>query len=429
MNPRQGPLGRIHHYRETSWGDDPTTPTEQLIPFMVDGFNLRQPRQEGIYYDGVLDSKGSYLDPIDVQGPITTSLDYGYVGYDLMDVFGSVGYSRVGSFHRWTAFGPPLPHGIRKEFTQSPAIIHRYSGVIARTMQFSVADRGQQQYIVDRLGKGDESLADVAGATLQNVNLKRVNSYFNGSLTVDDEVLGNTARFDFTIDRRVTPKPGVFTQGRLAAYSIGNPRVTGNLGKIFSTEDGDDFYLLAVNETPSTIIALYANGPLSVGATKFLRYIIPRALYDRQAPAAGGAEIPDQTQAFWADTPDSTVYFPGHAIGTLAGPFTFGASNVVSIKPEGGATINVTVTDGSAAHVAGILNADGAFLAKAKAYDIAGHLEIRSLDETSASSIQWQTGTANSAHLILGFTNTTWNGYPPSSCYAELLNDISTDYN
>lgn len=418
----------MHHIREASWGDDPVAPTAQLIPFITDGFALRQPRAEGVYWDGVVDSKGSYLDPIDASGPVTTSLDYGYVGYDLMDIFGSAGYTRVGSFHRWTSMSALLPHQIRKEFTQATAIIHRYPGVIARSMQFAQADRGQQQYVMDRLGKGDEKLTEIASTTLANVNLKRVNSYFNGALVVDGVTLGNTARFDFQIDRKVTPKAGVFTRGQLAAFSSGNPRITGNLGKIFSTDDGDAFYLLAVNETPSTIVCLYANAPLATGPTKFLRFIIPRVLYDRQATAVGGETIPDQVQGFWADTPDTTVYYPAHAFGTIVGPYTFGASNVVSVKFQGGATINVTVADGTAAVVAAALNADATFEAAGHAYDLNGRLEIVSDNALSGSSVQWQTGTANSAHAILGFSTTTYTGYAPSSIYAELYNDLSVDY-
>lgn len=433
MNPRQGPLARIHRYREASWGTDPPGATnEYLIPVMNDGFVLRQPRTRGTFYDGELTSKGSYLEPIDASGPMTTSLDYFAVGYDLMDALGSTYYTRVGGLHVWRKMSNPLPHGIRKEFVQAPAIIHRYSGCVASSMRFAQAARGQQQYELSRIGKGGEFTTDIAAPTLLDPTEKNVHTYFNGSLTHDGVVLGNTALFDMMIDRHITPKEGVFFAGELAAYSIGVPEVSGNLGKIFSTEDGDAFYLLGKNETPSSIICLYANKPLSAGPTMFLRFIMPKVLFDRNAPPAGGETIPDQTQHFVAEVPASTVYYPGHAIGTLLGPYAItAADNVVSVKAEGAAPVDTVLTNGAArtaAQIAAELTAAGPFAAAFTAKDLNGRLEIATKGATSTSSIQWATATANSAHTVLGFDNTTWTGYPPSDLSVELFNTQTADY-
>lgn len=430
MNPRQGPLGRMHHIREASWGTDPTTPTANLMPFITDGFQLRQPRARGVFYDGVLSPKGSYMEPITVDGEITMSLDYHYVGNDLADVIGLTGYTRTGSLHRWASISAPLPHQIRKEFTQTTAIIHRYAACIATMMRFAQATRGQQQYSVGRLGKGLESVAEIAGTTLSDTTIKRVNSYFNGSLVHDGVVLGNTSAFDLTIDNHVTPKEGVFQLGELAAYSLDVPEVRGTLGKIFSTEDGDAFYNLARLETPSSLECLYANAPLAAGASMWLRFTMPRILFDRSAPAVGGATIPDQNQAFYAETADSTVYSPARAIGTVVGPWTFSTANVVSVKFEGGATIDVVIAAGSksAATVAALLNADVTFAAAGTAYDLAGRLEIRSDNALTGSSVQWQTATTNSAHTLLGFTGTTYTAIAPTALFVELYNDVSSDY-
>lgn len=432
MNPRQGPNSRISRYRESTWGSDPVAPDAKLIPFLSDGFELRQPRTPGEFYDGVISAKGSYLEPITCQGPIVTSMDYWQVGYDLMDVLGSSGYSRVGGLHVWSSVGNPLPHGIRKEFLQSPAIVHRYPGVIATMMRFAQAVRGQQQYEVTRLGKGSEEVTDIASTTLTDSTEKNTKTYFNGSVEHDAVILANTAAFDLTIDRKVTPKEGVFQLGQLAAYSIGPPEIRGTLGKIFSTDDGDAFYLLAKNETPSTLTCLYANKPLTAGPTMFLRIILPRILFDRMATAAGGATIPDQIQTFYAEVQTSGVYYPGHAIGTVLGPYNVTAANkVVSVKFQGGSTINVTLTEGSArtaAQIAAELNADVTFAAAGTAYDLNGRLEIVSDNVTSSTSVQWQTGTANSAHTLLGFTNTTWAGYAPAEMHVELFNTTTSDY-
>ncbi len=430
MNPRQGPLSRISRYRETTWGTDPTTPNAYLIPFLTDGFQLRQPRAAGNFYDGVMSAKGSYLEAVSCQGEITTSLDYWAVGYDLMDTLGSTGYTRVGSFHRWVGLGNPLPHGIRKEFLQSPAIVHRYPAVVATVLRFAQAGRGQQQYGVTRLGSGAEVLTDIASTTLVDTTTKATNSYYNGQLYQDGSLLGNPAAFDLTVDRKVTGKEGLFSGGTLSAYSVGVPEVRGTLGKVFTTDDGDTFYLAAKNETASSIICVYANKPVTGNPTAFLRIILPMVLFDRMATAAGGDTIPDQSQTFYAQIP--STYYPGHAIGTLAGTFNLTASDcVVSVKPEAGATIDVTLATGSAVTTDAIvtaLNADGGFSAKLKASNFLGRLEIASKDTTSSSSVQWQTATTNSAHSKLGFTNTTWSGYAGAEMYVELYNATSTDY-
>lgn len=431
--PRQGPQSAIYRYREASWGVDPATPTEHLIPFISDGFQIRQPRIRGQFYDGQITSKGSYLDVISAQGPINTSMDYDYVGYDLADVLGLGGYSRQGTFHKWISMNGPLPHGILKKFFQTPVILHRYPAVVAQNMQFAQATRGQQAYTVNRLGSGDEVLADIAGSTLADNTSKNTNTYFNGQLWQDNVLLGKPAGFDLNIDLHVTGKEGAFSGGKLSAYSVGVPEIRGTLSKIFTTDDGDTFYLQAVNETPSMLICVYANKPAAAAATAWLRIILPRVLFDRMATAAGGDTIPDQTQTFYADTPASTVYFPGHAIGTIAGTYNItAADNVVSIKADGGGVINVTLTNGAARttdQIVAELNADGTFNVAAVAYNFLNRVEIRSLSAVTGSSIQWQTGTANSAHVKLGFDNTTWSGYAPSPIYVELQSlGTSADY-
>lgn len=434
MNPRQGPLSRIHHIRETTWGADPTTPTEFLIPFMVDNFALKQPRTRGVFYDAVSSSKGSFREKIDASGSLDTSLDFTYLGVDLMDVLGSTGYTRVGTLHRWTSLGNPLPHQLRKEFTQATAIVHRYPGVIARSIKFAQAVSGQQMYTLDRLGKGDEQLADIAGATLSDTTTKKVNSYFNGSLAQDGVTLGNTAAFDFMVDRKVQGKDGIFFNGQLAAYSIGVPQISGNLGKIFSTDDGDTFYLLAVNETNSAISCLWANRPTGAtpGPSMFLRVMMDAVLFDRDAVAAGGETIPDQTQPYIAEIPTAGVYHAAHSFGTILGPYTLtGANNLFSAKPEGGATLtSAAMGTGSktAAQLAAFLNADATVSPKFNFYDLNGRLEYASKDLTVASSVQWQTATANSAHTVLGFDATIYSGYAPAELYVELFNAQASDY-
>ncbi len=433
MNPRQGPLARISRYRETTWGTDPTTPNAFLIPFLTDGFDLRQPRTAGNFYDGVMSAKGSYLEAISCQGEINTSLDYWAIGYDLMDALGSTGYARVGGFHRWVGMGNPLPHGIRKEFLQSPAIVHRYPAVVATQMRFAQAGRGQQQYGVTRLGSGAEQLTDIAGTVLVDSTEKVTHTYYNGVLYQDGTALTNPAAFDLTIDRKVSGKEGLFSAGALSAYSVGVPEVRGTLGKIFTTDDGDTFYLAAKNETESSIICIYANKPIAAGPTKFVRIILPSVLFDRMATAAGGDTIPDQSQTFYAQIPASTKYYPGHAVGTAIGPYNLsGSDNVFSSKPDGGTKVDVTLPTGSAVTtdaVVAALNADGGFSAKFVATNLMGRVEYASKDTTSSSSVQWQTGTTNSAHTKLGFDSTTWSGYAPKEIYVELMNpDNTTDY-
>ena len=430
--PRQGPLGRMYHIREASWNVDPTTPTIHLMPLHAqEQFRTDQPREQAVVYEGTFQSKGSYKGPIDASGDREMSMDYKYVGYDLMDILGSAGYSRVGTLHRWTSLDLPLPYQLQKEYTQSTAIIHRYPGIFATLMRVAGAVSGQQMYTISQLGKGGEARAAISGATPTDILERKGYSTFDGSILKGTNFLANVSAFNFSIDRKVTPKEGYYAAGERAAVSFGTPLIEGDLGLIFTTEDGDTFYDEAINDTVVTLSCLFANKPLVAGPTKFLRFWMDAVLFSRTEPGVGGDQIPDQTQHFIAQLPDSGVYHPATAIGTVLGPYVFtGSNNVVSVKFEGGSTIDVVIATGTktAAQVAALLNVDAGFLAKGKAYDLNGRLEIRSLDTTLSSSVQWQTATANSAHTLMGFDTTTWTGYAPSELYVELFNDVSANY-
>lgn len=431
MNPRQGPLGRMLHIRETSWGVDPTTPNKILMPLHAkEGFKTDQPRNQAVGYDGTFDSWGSYKGKIDATGPREMSMDYLYLGNDLMDIMGPDGYTRNGGLHRWTSMSLPKSYQLQKEYTQATAIVHRYPGIFATMFDIAGAVEGQQAYTVSQMGKGSEARADIAGSVLVNTLLKKGFSYFDGSITKDGVSLANVSTYDMKIDRKVTRKDGQFQAGQAAAISFGKPVVEGNLGLIFSTDDGDTFYDQAINDTIVSLSCLWANKPLSANPTMFVRMTMGAVLFSRAEAGVGGDEIPDQTQHFLAEIP--AAYNGASAIGTIAGPYLIdGTHQVVSVKFQGGATINVTLTNGAArtaAQIATQLNADVTFAAAGTAYDLNGRLEIVSDDVTSSSSVQWQTATANSAHTVLGFTTTTFTGYAPSQLYVELLNTQTTDY-
>lgn len=434
LTPRFGPLNRALHIRETTWGGDPVTPAMILMPLLGRiGFRFTQPRERAVVHEGTLTSKGSYKRKKDSSGDRVMSMDYSYFGTDLMDVMGSTGYSRVLTLHKWNGFGLPLPYQIQEEFTQATALTHRHPGIIATNLRMAAAVEGQQQYTVGNLGKGKFATAAIAGSTVSDILERKGFNYFDCSILQGGVVLGNVTQFDFNIDRRVTGKDGIAQGGELAAYNVPVPDVRGTLGKIYSIEDGDTYLNQALNDTVVSIRYLMANKPLDAAPTKFARFMFDACLLTVMSPQSGGDEIPDHIQEFWAQLPDAGVYHPGHAIGTVAATsFNVIAGNrVVPVKFQGGATIDVNLTLGGARtmdQIVADLNADVTFAAAGTAYNIGSRLEIESKDLTVASSVQWQTATANSAHTLLGFTTTTWSGYAPAEAYVELFNTIPADY-
>lgn len=431
MNPRQGALNRMLLIREASWAVDPVTPNAFLLGlFAQEGFRTNQPRNQATIFEGTLTSKGSWKGKIAAVGPRIMSMDYHVVGYDLMNIMGLSGYTRVGTLHRWAGFGLPPTYQLQKEYTQATAIIHRYPGIVSTMFKIAGAVEGQQQYTIEQLGKGSEARAAIAGTVVVDQLQRTAFNYFDGAIRKDDVVLANISTFSNTIDRKVAPKDGQFQGGQLAAYSVGVPLVEGDLGLIFSTDDGDTFYDQAINDTIVGLSCLWANKPLSAGPTMFLRISMDAILFSRTEPGVGGDLVPDQTQHYIAQLP-AGLYHSARSFGTILGPYVLtGANNVFSAKPEAGATVNVTMGTGSltAAQLAVVLNADGTFSPKFVAYDLNGRLEYRSKDQTVASSVQWQTATANSAHTVLGFDATLWTGQAPAECYVELYNDLAVNY-
>ena len=186
-------------------------------------------------------------------------------------------YTRVGTLHRWVGAGTPITFQLQKEHQDSPTIYHRHKGVYASNFKIASAASGQAAYTVGTIGKGDEVRPGTdVGGTVTNDGPFVATNYFDGSLLQDNTALTGADNFSFLIDNMMTGKDAYFLAGQRAAINIGVQEISGDLGKIFTTEDGDTFYDAALNDTVTRLEFYYANKPLSGGADDVVPVRHPR---------------------------------------------------------------------------------------------------------------------------------------------------------
>lgn len=436
LTPRQGTSGRTLKLKEvtagvSTWGTDPVTPVKYLVPLAgADAFKAKQPRNPAKIYDGRRSSKGSYLGMIDASGDMPVSLDFSYAGVDIDCHMGHDVYTRVGSLHRWAGQGSPIPFQLQHEHQETPLIVHRHRGIYSTIFRIAQQMSGQAMYTVSNLGKGDEVRTDVGGSVTDYSPFVAYN-YFNGAIIKDGVSLATVVNFSLDINNNVSRKDAAFHSGQGAAVNLGMPTVEGDLGMIFTTEDGDTFYDQAINDTIVSLECYYTDKPLTAGPTQWLRFIIPAVLFSRDEPMVGGEVAEDQTQHYIAQVPKATDIgdLPAESFGSTIGPWTIPGGASIYVKIDG-TLITVAVSAGvkTAAQIATILNADGTFSAAAVASDFNGRLKVQSKSKVyTVSKVQFQTG-AGDVNTLLGLSTTIFSGVAASMIYIELYNGLTADY-
>lgn len=433
MPGRNKVLSRLTWIKESTWATDPGSPVKRVVPLAdEEGFKNSQPRNPARIFDGIRAEKGSFKGMIDASGDIPVSMDFRFLGRVLDDFFGHSVYIRVGSLHRWVGHGSPNSFQLQKEFPETTAIYHRHRGIYAGTVRFDTQMSGQNRYVVgSTLGKGDEQLTDVGGTVTNDGPFSAVN-YFDGAIFKDGVSLATVTAWNFMLDNKLAGKDAAFQAGQRAAVGFGMPESSGDLGMIFSTEDGDTFYNQAILDTPVSLSCLYTNKPLASNPTMWAQFYFDRVLFSRAEPAAGGEGIADHMQHWVAEVP--LFDHQATAIGTNVQTFAItGSNNVAKFFIDGaGSSVGATLTTGAtrtAAQIIAELNLNGGFAAAAIADDFNGRVRVRSLSTVAATSkVQSDTAVSNSSATVLGFDTTIWSGYAAAGVYAELKNDISADY-
>lgn len=410
-------------------GVDPASPQKFVIPLSnVDGYKTDQPRTKAKIYDGTRNSKGSVKGMISAQGDIPVSLDFRFQGLANDRFFGHDVYSRVGTLHRWLGVGTPGSFQYQREHLQSPTLYNRGQGLFLGSMKMDVQTSGQAVVTLSTMGLGREVYTDVGG-TLTNYAPFVAFNYFDGSISLNGTNLASVTAFNATDNNNLQGQDAAFLAGQKAGINPGLYDGEGDLGLIYDTDNGDNYYQQAIQDTICTIICLWANKPLTAGPTQWMRRIWPAVLFSRGSVPAGGEAGLTQTQ-HW-NTQVAATDWPAEAFTTLVGPWTVPGSAHLGVKIDGGSTIDVAIAAGSktAAAIAAILNADATFLAAALASDFNGRLSIKSRSIVAATSkVQIDTATTGSIHALVGFSGSIFSGYPAADQYTELFNNLSADY-
>ena len=443
VNARQGVLGQLVKIKETDGYDvDPALPVPVILPMSdAEALANTQPLNPARIGDGRRTSKGSWLGMIDDSGDIPTSLDFNFIGHDLVchlgeeDAAGNPIYSMVtsGGFttHRWVGWGVPISFQIEKRHQQTTAIYHRHRGVFSTIMAFRPAAAGQAAYTTSHLGVGDFVRTASTGTTVDYAPFTAHN-YFNGFLKLEGQELDRaSSRSPACSIPRSRARMRTSTKAWRSAVNFGIPIVEGDLGRIFSVDSGDTFMDLAINETIASLEFLYANAPLTSNPTQWCRIILPAVRFSRREPNIRLDDSEDQTQHFMSQAAAADI--PASVTGSAAGTgststFTVAASTTVVVSFGGGADITVpALTTGSRtlAQIVTEINAHAPFAAEGTASAWNGHLRIEA--DTTTDTIQFKVGGAT-FNTLFGFGTTLISPIEATDLIVEVRNTKATLY-
>ena len=167
FNARQGVLGQLVEVKETDGYDvDPAVPVSGHCSAFRCGNGCQYVAVESWANRRWQENLQGFLARYDRRlGDVPTSLDFNYVGHDLIchlgeeDPDGNPTYTRVNfggySTHRWAGWGMPISFQLEKRHQQATAIHHRHKGMFSTIMAFRPAAAGQSAYTMSHLGVGD----------------------------------------------------------------------------------------------------------------------------------------------------------------------------------------------------------------------------------------------------------------------------------
>jgi hypothetical protein len=388
-------------------------------------------------------------------GGVPIYLDGKFVGVVLRGIWS--GYSKVGAggyfwhqFYEDDAYGArPASTWMQSDFLSGSSSHRRGKSVLLQSVDWRGDAAGGAQYTVNALGNGNVATDDIL--TVNTLTATKFGfggwSYFYGALEYEVDgtvhVLDGTLAFSCQENRPTARLDGPFSQTGIAVdMAVGALTLSGELGlPMRSGGTGPtanlNFLSDAENHRVVTLDVLQANGPLET-CTEYLRkqmkvYVFPMA--PKPAPGneaqAKGIQYTQRWQTARMENA-ADMKWPAEYHGPVRGPFNITATNkVFGVKADGGSTISVTLTEGSARSVDQVvtdLNDDATFAASLIADNWHGWLRLRTIAKGSDKSVQIDTAVSNSAHALFGFTNVTRTGKTDCVAFETLFNSISDDY-
>lgn len=440
MDQRIGPLSRLVWYEEVTPGSDASITEGYLVPIVGQSqFMTDQPLIPAPVYTGELLTDDVIWGSVSAAGTERIGLEFTFVGRILKAFFGPGGYSRPGGgtttrhqFVTQTGIPTKLTGQLENVSLEGTQVYRRAKNVMVGGITFTFATDGVAAYDVQMMGTGSEAYTQI-DSTPTDDGYSGV-SYHNGQLRLDSTALASVQEFSLTLGSPLARTDVAFNAGIAAGIIKGKITPEGRLGLVMDAtagsgiEAGQNFYLKAVNQTNVALECGWSNLPTDL-ATEFLSIELPANAVSRNGWKSGGEAGLSSNQTFRARRAGAVS---GFAFGTNLGTYNVtGTSNVFSVKINGGATIDVTLTTNAAKTAAQIvteLNANVPFAAAAVADVYFGRVRVKSKTTGAASSVQFQTGTTNHCGTLLGFNAVVYTGLASCPVRITLFNAKSTNY-
>ncbi len=439
ITQRIGALSRADIFPEGTRGSDSGISTGYRLHLRdKPSLAASRPEVDAPDWDGTLMPFSTAPGEIGVSGSLPLGLEFTDCGTILKMPFGTAGYSRValvtGSLHNFfipATVATALSAQIQYKYGETTALYERMKYAMVKSLGLAYATGGAAPLDVEMVASGDVAFTDL-GVTPTDNGYSGV-SVYNGYARMAVAALAPTwlslagiKNFRTTIDTGASAESVAFNDGVAGAVNASKFAVRGNL-ELMKAVGGSlaesDFTFLnnAINRNLMYYNCLWADAAVSGPSTfptKFLQMDMNGLRFGRQSSTPGGRAGVTTNQPFTLVNDATFGKIAGRAFGTVTGPYLIGAgTNIFSVKINGGATIDVTLTQGAARTAANIvseLNADGTFAAVAVADVFCGKVRVTSKQVSAAgasSSVQFITGTANNCSAVLGFNGTAISGF------------------
>lgn len=449
MADRKGYGSRLIWYDESTWNDDTSITAGDIVPLAdVSGYGgSSDPQEVPIFMgDGLLPyevTQGLLM----AGGSLPLNLEYLFIGKALKNFFTSTGYSRPGGGsnleHQFvipTSVGAePGSFQLQSEFLETTAQYIRGKGNRLSGISWEGGAAGQPKLSLDVIGSGTLVATDLAGTKTDNGFAS--SNYTDGRMiytsggvsTTSTDINGFRCRFFNGAARREAFYNGG-AAGAVNGFKINGdgeisfPMVTSGSGPALNLNFLND----AINNTEVDLDIIQANAPIAGGtATKFIRYQLQALRLIRMDPKPGGAAGILYTQQWRLRRSDNAKTAAEYMLPT-AGTYavTSGSNDVLSIKVDGGAAQDVTLTAGAARTATQIVaDINGLPLVGATADVYLGrYVRIVSATKGSTSSIQLVTGATHTGHALFGGDGTARAGRSSCPLLIRLFNSRASDY-
>lgn len=431
MEDRMGFGSRMVYYREGTEGSDTGITEGRVVPLVqASGYGDTQEDTEVPVFmgDGLL-PYDSIPGPVQAGGALRVGIDYEFMPEAWADFIGPDGYNRPGggtnTLHE--LFIPPdvgargsKSFQLQKEWLEGDEEYLRGRGNKASGVGYEGAQSGFAQWNLDVLGTGDMVRSDLAGT--KHASTYEPTSYFDGlaRYTVDGTTseLQDLNALRCRLFNGASRREAFFMANGMARrirtrkingeVEIGFPLLSGGTGP----ESDLNFYDHAVARKEIDLMVVQSNAPIASGqATKFMMLRFAALKFARQSPAVGGADGIDYLQRAML-RPSANAKMAAMYLLPTGGPYaiTAGVNDKLGIKLDGGIAVTVTLPVGTAVTAQAIVDAINGAIAGAAELFLGKWILIWSATKGALSSVQIDTGVAQTGHALFGADNVARSG-------------------